>query len=541
MQQPEPRSKSYNSLLNDIDDGRIKIPVFQRDFVWEKPQTAKLIDSILKGFPIGTFILWKTKERLRHMRNIGNIMLPEPPKGDSVQYVLDGQQRMTSLYAARKGVRIARNNKEIDYTDIAIDLSKPIDEDEIVLSDHTQGKNDCISVHMLLTANIETLSDKFKPHINKISDYRERLGAYSFSVIEINEYSIDIACEIFTRINTSGKGLTLFEIMVAKTYDQEQGFDLAKRYENLISTEGEGKDLSSANYETIPPITVLQCAAVHIRKEIKRSDILKLQTDKFISSWTDVRSGIFDAIDYLRTHLGIVVSKILPYNSLLIPLTWFFIQKDHAPANTRENHFLRQYVYWASLTNRFTSAIETKITADLKRMKAILDGDKPDYHGEEITVEKEKLMWHSFSTGDAFCKAIICLLSYKNPKQFNTSARVLLDNSNLKASTSKNYHHFFPRAFLRRNGFDDSRNNSIMNIVLVDDYLNKRKIKARPPSEYVREFEEDNPNIREVFDSHYISSPEEMGIYNNDYELFIKKRAELIAKALNGILNPDVH
>ena len=541
MQQPEPRAKSYAGLFNNIDEGRIKIPVFQRDFVWGKPQTAKLIDSILKGFPIGTFILWKTKERLGHMRNIGNINLPEPPRGDSIQYVLDGQQRMTSLYAARKGVRITRDNEEIDYTDIAIDLNKPTDDDEIVLFNNTRGKNDCISVHMLLTADMKTLVDEFAPHIEKISLYRTTLEAYSFSVIEINEYSNDVACEIFMRINTSGKDLTLFEIMVAKTYNQEQGFDLAKRYDNLIDAENGGKDLESANYDTIPAVTVLQCAAAHICREIKRSDILKLQREEFINSWDEVQSGIFDAIDYLRTHLGITVSKILPYNSLLIPLTWFFIQKNHTPADTRENYLLRQYVYWASLTNRFTSAVETKIAADLKRMGAILHGGNPDYHGEEINVDKEKLMWHSFSTGDAFCKAIICLLSCRGPKRFNTNAKVLLDNSNLKRSASKNYHHFFPRAFLKKNGFDDFRNNSVMNIVLVDDYLNKRKIKARPPSEYVREFEEENPNIEEVFNSHYISSPKEMGIYDNNYELFIEKRAELVTAALNEILNPDVH
>ena len=539
MKQPVPMPKSYATLFSNIDEGRIKIPVFQRDFVWEKPQTAKLIDSILKGFPIGTFILWKTKERLRHMRNIGNIALPEPPAGDSVQYVLDGQQRMTSLYAVRKGVRITRDNREIDYTDIAIDLSKSTDDDEIVLFDDSRDRGNCVSVHMLLTADMETLVEKFKPYITKLDSYKTMLKAYNFSVIEIDEYPIDIACEIFTRINTSGKGLTLFEIMVAKIYDQEK-FDLAERYDTLISSENEEKDLSSAGYETIPAITVLQCAAAHICKEVKRSNILEIQKDEFINEWNDVRNGIFGAIDYLRTHLGIVVSKILPYNSLLIPLTWFFIQKNHAQADTRENHFLRQYVYWASLTNRFTSAVETKIAADLKRMETILRGGEPDYHGEEISVTKEDLMWHSFSTGEAYCKAIICLLSHKDPKRFNTGAKVLLDNSNLKASTSKNYHHFFPRAFLKKHGFDDSRNNSVMNIVLVDDYLNKRKIKARPPSEYVREFASENPNIEEVFNSHYISSPEEMGIYDDDYVVFIEKRAELIAKALNEILNPDI-
>ena len=103
MQQPENQSKKYNVLFTDIDVGRIKVPQFQRNFVWSKVQTAKLLDSILKGFPIGTFIFWRTRERLRHIRNIGNIELPDPDHGDFVEYVLDGQQRITSLYAVRKG------------------------------------------------------------------------------------------------------------------------------------------------------------------------------------------------------------------------------------------------------------------------------------------------------------------------------------------------------------------------------------------------------------------------------------------------------
>jgi len=65
---------------------RIKLPRFQREFVWDKEQSAKLIDSILKGFPIGTFIFWKTKEELRSYKEIGNHKLAETPKGDYRNY-----------------------------------------------------------------------------------------------------------------------------------------------------------------------------------------------------------------------------------------------------------------------------------------------------------------------------------------------------------------------------------------------------------------------------------------------------------------------
>ena len=101
--QPKPNSLNYQNLIAKIEQGNIKIPQFQRKFVWDIDETAGLLDSILKGYPIGSFIIWKTNERLRSVRNIGGMTFPDTPAGEMVQYVLDGQQRMTSLYVALKG------------------------------------------------------------------------------------------------------------------------------------------------------------------------------------------------------------------------------------------------------------------------------------------------------------------------------------------------------------------------------------------------------------------------------------------------------
>ncbi len=103
FEQPKPGSKTYGVLISDImDRGSIKIPKFQREFVWSISKTAQLLDSILKGYPIGTFILWQTNEKLNNVRNIGNTNLPNSEARD-IQYVLDGQQRIISLFAAYTG------------------------------------------------------------------------------------------------------------------------------------------------------------------------------------------------------------------------------------------------------------------------------------------------------------------------------------------------------------------------------------------------------------------------------------------------------
>ena len=117
---------SLDKIFRMIKEGNIKIPQFQRDFVWDKVKAARLLDSVLKGYPIGNLILWKTKDRLRSLRNIGNINLPEPQEGDYIYYVLDGQQRLTSLFAIKKGAIVAKENqKSIDYKDIYLNLSLP--------------------------------------------------------------------------------------------------------------------------------------------------------------------------------------------------------------------------------------------------------------------------------------------------------------------------------------------------------------------------------------------------------------------------------
>lgn len=118
MTLPEPQSVTFSSLFAEIEHGTIKIPQFQRDFVWNKTDSAKLLDSIVKGYPIGTFILWKTNERLRSIRNLGGLTLPETPKGDAVKYVLDGQQRLTSLFVTLKGLSIKREDRMDDFSQV---------------------------------------------------------------------------------------------------------------------------------------------------------------------------------------------------------------------------------------------------------------------------------------------------------------------------------------------------------------------------------------------------------------------------------------
>lgn len=537
MLTPNNRNMPYEELFVEIDKGTIKIPKFQREFVWSKEQTAALIDSLIKGFPIGAFTFWNTTEELRYVKSIGNYQLQTAPEGYPVSYVLDGQQRITSLYAVRRGVVYnRRNGLEVNYKDISIDLSLDPESDEPVVFSSIQNAGQSISVHDLLNKTGFSLFTEYenKEIQRKIEIYQKRLQSYSFSIVVIgHEYPIDIATEVFTRINTGGTELSLFEIMVAKTYSESRDFDLSEKYNQLISGGSEQENcLADVHYDTVDSATVLRCVALYLGPETGRRQILRIDKDKFIDSWEIVKKGIYTTVTFLRKSLRIPVSRLLPYNALLVPLTYFFINKSKP---TREQKkMLEEYFWWASLSKRFSGAVDTSLAADRQRMDSILKGQKPSYRGETVDLSENDLIEQEFSTGEARCKALLCLYCYFGPKSFDTNEPVTLDNSWLLRMDSKNYHHFFPRKYLKSEGLDDWEANSVLNITIVDDFLNKNRIRTKSPSDYINGFANENDEIEKTMRTHLIDGLEKFGIWDDDYNKFLKKRARKVLRELRS-------
>lgn len=533
-EQPKPDSKKYSELINDIERGVIKIPKFQREFVWNIDMTAKLLDSILKGYPIGTFILWETDERMNNVKNIGGFRLPETPEGTKIQYVLDGQQRIASLFAAYKGAEIQKTGekKVTDYKAIVVNLDKDINEgdDQVITAGPTGGKHISLAKVLKFTYSdgkkLEEEGEFSGSEMSLIDKYSQTFKTYVFSTIVLRKEDIDSAIEVFTRINTSGKTLTLFEIMSAKTYDEKQKFDMQSKWEKLI------ENLQASNYETISSTVVLSLLALVLSdsKECKRKTILALDKQLIINEWEGAISALEHSIDYFRTVYQIPVSHLLPYDLLLVPFAYFFFRTKEENPNTDQKKWLEEFFWRMSLSHRYSAATESRLAQDIKRIDQILDNQRPDYSG--ITVELESpqsLIDTDFSTGNSYCKAVLCLLAYKAPKDFQDNRKVILDNSWLKISSSKNYHHFFPKKFLEKNKIGNS--NSLVNITLVSDNLNKRKIGAKPPSVYIGEFGQKNSDIKKALKSHLLDK-DDFGIEDDNYDKFLKARAERIYKKL---------
>jgi hypothetical protein len=535
MRLPQPTHSNYTSLIIDISRGSVKIPQFQRDFVWSMERAATLIDSVVKGYPIGTLIFWATRDRLRSIRNIGGIELPPPREGDIISYVLDGQQRLTSLFAALKGLVVSRASGSLDdfskiYLDLAANEKQPI----VVTDLSTRDPKACIELKILLQGSLTTLTAYPQEFHAKIDEYKRRIEAYDFSIIEVRDVEIDVATEIFTRINVGGQELTLFEIMVAKTYDEDREFDLSDKFDELVER------LRSIDYEMISNATVLQLISLLLKRDCKRETILNIDRDAFIDIWPKAADAIERAAGYFRDTYRIPVSRLLPYSALFVPFAYFFYHHKDKP-NGEQKKLLEDLFWRCSLAARYSTSVENRLAQDVQRVDLILKDASPDYDwGIDISPEFIRQNgW--FSTNRSFVKALLCLYAYYQPKSFNDDALVRISNDWLKQANSRNYHHFFPRSYLAKRDVGDGEANNILNITIVDDYLNKRRIGARAPSDYMKDFANENKELPNTMRTHLIDDLGAFGVWSDDYAAFLRKRAEHVSRELSArIVSRDI-
>jgi len=524
---PEPQSFLITDLINDVKRGYIKIPQFQRDFIWSKEKAASLMDSILKGYPIGTMILWKTKETLRAIRNLGGVDLPETPSGDFIQYVLDGQQRMTSIFATLSGAKVRREYRIEDFSEIYINLEANDDEEIVISGRNSIDEKSIIKLTSLLYGGVKYLASFSEKYHQRLDQFKRNIQTYQIPSIPIREVPIDVATEIFTRINEGGKPLSVFEIMVAKTFDVERDFDLAESYDALIN------ELDRVDYGTISEATVLRTVAVILKKECSKKVILNLNKLDFIDIWPKAVDAIERAVDYLRNYFKIPVSKLLPYNDLIVLYAYFFHHHNERPLGDKEKYL--QDLFWRiSLTERYSAGTEAKIAQDIKRVDMILEDTLPDYNYSPYSKLTPEGIGQNgvFSVGRSYIKAILCILAEQQPKSFADNSIVRISNDWLKQANSRNYHHFFPKSYLKKEGVEDTKINHIANITIVDAYLNKRVIGSKSPSKYIQMFKR-NTMLGETMKSHLIDI-ETFGILNDDYDTFFAQRIKAISDTLKS-------
>jgi len=195
-----PRDFRLETIMAEMrDKGTIKVPHFQRDYVWERTRVAKLFDSIYNGFPIGSITLWFAPPEFRHLyKDLPVLEFPDPGQMDQVKMILDGQQRLTSLYVSAFGLKVAEADKAPkDFKKICFDLENRI----FFVAKRGEDRKTTISVWRLFNnRGYQEVYDTLPANKrDSLSDCRDRILQYPLSVIEVQDMHLEDAIVIFER------------------------------------------------------------------------------------------------------------------------------------------------------------------------------------------------------------------------------------------------------------------------------------------------------------------------------------------------------
>jgi len=375
------------------------------------------------------------------------------------------------------------------------------------------------SVKQITSSNVVMFTKELDDiRLESLAKVIDRFRSYPFSVIYVLDQPIDIACEIFERINNSGKVLNIVDLMVAKTYSAT--FNLRQRLSEFH------QELKQQNYASIPEITIIQCVAAINFKTLNRKSILQLDKETFENTWDKVLESIRKAIDFLKATFKLSDAKIIPYNAIIIPLSYYFYFCIKGEDGKAAKEQLSKWFWRVSFSTRYDSTLEAKVAEDIRVVDRIIKGKKAEFRYEMPSITIEKLIGQKLNLGSAFCKSILCLYN-------NAEAREFIDNSQVNLTSfskfnSAELHHVFPQKYLKEHQADRyDMKDSIVNIALVSSKLNKQ-YRDRAPSDYMAECAKENSDINISLKSHFIQILETSGLMEDDYENYLNGRANNI-------------
>jgi len=515
---------TISKAIERISSGDIRIPAFQRDFVWDEEQVAFLLDSIYKGFPIGTVIFWKTDTRLSTEKKLGHFILPEPRKDYPVNYVLDGQQRLTSLFSVFQTSLIPINSEWIDiYFDLQGNDSVQesafiaLNEDEVNLKRHFPVKTFFNSVEYR-----KATKDLSEDDITKIDSVQLKFLSYIIPDIVFEADDMNKVAIVFERINRAGTELNVFELLSAWSWSDS--FDLVEKFEQLQ------EEIAEHGYEELGADRELQLriTAGIIKKETSPSTILTLTGDEIRQNFEHVQRGILGAIDYLKRELKIINYKILPYPGLMVALSAFFAthKRDGVNYSDKQNTIIKKWFWRSVFSRRYSAGVNEHQATDIIQMELLR---KDENHIFKLPTDELKFDFkkNNFSSGTANSKSFIVMLNQLNPHSLLSGARIDLGKV-LRKGSAHEYHHIFPKKHLEKQGKIRSEINILTNICFLTRSDNNR-IKDSSPAEYASLMGWN----KEVYLEHALIP---LNFEEMDYEEFINERNDLLIQYAKNLM-----
>lgn len=406
----KPEVVLLEQLLDDVAFGRLRVPRFQRPFVWRPDQMIELYDSIERGYPIGSLLVWETPQVLPSLEQVAGIEVPPPPPDGPVAYLIDGHQRISTLFGT-----LARRPAPPEapgewrwwiYRDLGMGRSMA------PRFGHWPGQQPAARL-LPMQAVLRTM--EFLAHARRmakeISDPAEcdalveaaeqlaqRIRSYKIAVVRLVGGDLSHAVEAFSRLNSKGQQITPDQMVSALTYHTEDQFTLAERIGAIR------ENVSQSGIGAIPPDIVFQTIlAVAGEDDIQTpqwavlAERLRGKVDPAVEA---AGPALHRTVQFLRYEVGVPAIWLVPYPQQ-IALLATFLHLVPQPSGVQVRNLVRWF--WAtSWSGALAGNSEFQTRRALWQLRAFA-------HGAELDLQQYRAQpvpdW--FDAGDGRVRAFL--------------------------------------------------------------------------------------------------------------------------------------
>lgn len=530
---PSSLDTNLSQLLDEVNSGKTQLPEFQRDWTWDDNRIRGIIASLSQGYPMGAIMRLQygnpdIKFKYRTIKGVGlRDLAPD-------FLVLDGQQRLTSIYQATysknpvatktdKGKEIERYyylsmEKCMDENEDRFDAVLPVPSDRKIKENFDRDVKLDLSdqqkeyEHKMFPVNIAFDSNALmkwqfgymmyytgQADALKLLEYFQSevintIVSYKLPVITLDKTTPrEAVCKVFENVNTGGVPLTVFELVTATYATQE--FDLRKDWQDCKKQiRGINDTLRTDLLDGIDETTFLTTVALYtsyIDKQAgkvgtvscKKKDVLNLSYELYVANRDQVLTGYRIARDFLLKYQYVFRQRDLPYTTQLIPLAAICAFLGKNKCNEANTISVLSRWYWCGILGEmYGGANETRYANDIEDVvDEVFGRPNPGRTVNSAFFASTRLLTLQTRLSAAY-KGIMALLYKEKCRDFMNDTTIDIVNSMLE---SPDIHHIFPEAYCVKQGIKRQRYNSIVNKTPILPATN-RSIGGNAPSEYTK-------------------------------------------------------
>lgn len=563
---------NVNSLVSNIDLGVIGLPDIQRPFVWKNSKVRDLFDSMYRGYPVGYLLFWKNAS----MDDSTAIGVDRKQVVPSL-LIVDGQQRLTSLYAVIKDIEVVRKDYSREKIKIAFNPFQEKFEvaDAAIIKDKTYlpdisvlWKDDydiirCYEDYLASLQEAREVTQSDKAQIVKAISKLNSLTSFPLTALELSkDISEEKVADVFVRINSKGTPLNQADfILTLMSVHWDDGRAELEQFSKEAKTPSTGTPSPYNHYikpfpEQLLRVSVglafkrarlqyiysilrgkdLETETFSEERRVEQFEILKVAQAKVLDLkyWHDFMKCIRTA--------GFISGKNISSQSNLLYTYVFYLmgRTEYNLSGARFRKVIAQWFFMTSLTGRYTGSAESAMESDLARFRNVKDGEEflqilQNICNLELTEDYWKIsLPNALATSSprspslfAYYAALVLL----GAKALFSDLEIadLLDPAIISSKAAVDRHHLFPKAYLAKIGISDIRDtNQIANYAFVE-YGDNIRISDGSPAEYLPMLlPSDQDLVKKMYYWHALPKNWQL----MDYPKFLEKRRELIAKVI---------